>query len=534
MWGWDNVTVTLNILIVGSGPAAAGAALALAGRGCAITVVDMGRGLEPGPAATLARVASVEPDQWSDADARLLYAGPVPSPEGGLPEKRVLGSDYPFRNIGQLDGVTSSGVHGALISGAYGGFSSVWGAQILPFPRSAFDDWPRAAADLAPHYRAVLSCIPFAGQHDDLAESLPLYAPAEPLPPLSPRAELILRAHDRHRERLRGMGMLLGRSRLAVRASDCRQVGLCMSGCPYSLIYSAGHTFDELRRRGDVTYYGGLLATSLSEDGAGATVTARELRSGATREFKADRVLVACGAVGTTRLVMSSLGRFGEEVLLAESAQFVVPLASRHPTQDPRQLPHHTLGQISAVLPWDDFRDDPAHLQVYTYNPAFRDAMPPPLRKEPAATQLLRRLSVALGYLPSSVSPRLRVRLERGTSSGVHPIHISCDDSHLTRAALRGVVRRMIRAAPLLDLWPVLPRVALAAPGKSYHWGGSFPYATGRPSGLQTDLLGRLPDWRRIHLVDASVFPSIAATTFTLTEMANAHRTAAAILHLEG
>jgi choline dehydrogenase-like flavoprotein len=47
------------------------------------------------------------------------------------------------------------------------------------------------------------------------------------------------------------------------------------------------------------------------------------------------------------------------------------------------------------------------------------------------------------------------------------------------------------------------------------------------PSGeFSSDILGRVGPWRNVHLVDASVFPTVAATTFTLTIMANAHRIA--------
>jgi choline dehydrogenase-like flavoprotein len=45
-------------------------------------------------------------------------------------------------------------------------------------------------------------------------------------------------------------------------------------------------------------------------------------------------------------------------------------------------------------------------------------------------------------------------------------------------------------------------------------------------------VLGRPAGWRRIHLVDASVFPTIPATTITYTAMANAHRIAAAAADL--
>ena len=40
---------------------------------------------------------------------------------------------------------------------------------------------------------------------------------------------------------------------------------------------------------------------------------------------------------------------------------------------------------------------------------------------------------------------------------------------------LRTVLMRLVRSARLLDLYPVLPMLRLAAGGKSYHWGGSFP-----------------------------------------------------------
>jgi choline dehydrogenase-like flavoprotein len=40
--------------------------------------------------------------------------------------------------------------------------------------------------------------------------------------------------------------------------------------------------------------------------------------------------------------------------------------------------------------------------------------------------------------------------------------------------------------------------------------------------------------WTRVHLADASVFPTVPATTFTLTIMANAHRIVSSVLtHLD-
>ena len=88
---------------------------------------------------------------------------------------------------------------------------------------------------------------------------------------------------------------------------------------------------------------------------------------------------------------------------------------------------------------------------------------------------------------------------------------------------LHDLVRAMLRVAPALDLWPVVPMISLSAAAKSYHFGASFPHDRARTA-TTTDRIGRLAAWDNIHLVDASVFPVVPATTFTLTIMANAHR----------
>jgi choline dehydrogenase-like flavoprotein len=52
------------------------------------------------------------------------------------------------------------------------------------------------------------------------------------------------------------------------------------------------------------------------------------------------------------------------------------------------------------------------------------------------------------------------------------------------------------------------------------------------PSGLSSDVLGRPCGAERIHVVDSSVFPSIASTTIAFTAMANAHRIATEVATL--
>jgi choline dehydrogenase-like flavoprotein len=181
---------------------------------------------------------------------------------------------------------------------------------------------------------------------------------------------------------------------------------------------------------------------------------------------------------------------------------------------------------------------DVSQIHFYPHNPAVLDALPKFLLARwgtPVADQVLRRLTVGLGYLPSWASPVLRARAEPPTSPRDLPdLLLSGEVVRAGRNPMfRQVMRRVLQAAPRLDLWPVLPMMFFSAGGKSYHFGGSFPHSDAPADGpLTTDRLGRLGVWSRVHLVDASVFPTVPATTFTLTIMANAHRIAAETLGL--
>jgi ferredoxin len=237
-----------SALIVGTGAAAAGAALALSEHpDQQITVIDVGGCLDDAHREVVTSMAAAPLGMWSRKDREAISVQPVPTRRGSIPEKRVYGSDFPFRDFGQLEGVHSAGrLNDRVVSGAYGGYSNVWGAQVMPFNAATLAEWPIHWRDLEPHYRAVLREIPLAAQPDDLASLFPLVVKPQALPPLADRSRLVLERYELHRARLRALGVTIGRARLAMSADDCVQCGLCMTGCPYSLIYSASQTFTTL------------------------------------------------------------------------------------------------------------------------------------------------------------------------------------------------------------------------------------------------------------------------------------------------
>ena len=114
----------------------------------------------------------------------------------------------------------------------------------------------------------------------------------------------------------------------------------------------------------------------------------RNTSTGLTERMSADHIFVACGGIGTTRLVLGSLARFDEPVTLQESVQFVIPTVSRIAAADPRRARNFTLNQFNLVYDHTGEGVDLCQIHFYDYNPAFLTSIPD-IIKTPRAEPLL-------------------------------------------------------------------------------------------------------------------------------------------------
>ncbi|MBE1547945.1 choline dehydrogenase-like flavoprotein [Mycobacterium sp. OAS707] len=523
----------MEVVIVGSGPSAAAAALALDETpDVAITVLDLGGELESERVTARSAMARTAPDSWRPNDLQLVSARPESGSPGELPTKQIYGSNFPFQDFGQLDRIgADAGANRLVVSGAYGGFSNTWGAQVMPYSTGTFRTWPIARSDLEPHYRDVLERIPYAAESDDLEETFPLMGAPDRLPKVTARTAGVLRRYEKHRIKVRAQGVIVGHARLALRASACRLCGLCMTGCPYELIYSASQTFDELRSRRRVAYRSGVRVHRIEERDDGVSVHAIEIATRQPVTLRADKVFIGAGAIGTTRIVANSLGLTDRTVRMAESVQYMVPFLSRKPETRLSQQGEFTLNQFNLFVSFDSDGKDAALVHCYPYNDIMVDALPAVVATGPLSAlgrRGLRHLTVGLGYLPSWASPSVDLRIGLAEEDGtLPPVRVKSGENEMTKPMLKRVIRQLRRCGPALDLFPIPGQTRISAPAKSYHFGGSFPMTSGGEGEFRSDLLGRVGPWRNVHLIDGSVFPTVPATTFTLTVMANAHRIAA-------
>ncbi len=503
-------------IVVGSGPSGLAVTLALLARGRAVTMIDGGKVLESAAQKRQLAMAAQAPGDWSQQQIDIWQAGQFSSPPGQV---RRYGSDFAQVPINDnLD--KPPDWFGLRASQAVGGLSNIWGGAVLPSRQADITDWPISTDELAPHYKAVADVLPISGRSDRLDTLFPAYSMAAktPLTP-GPQGRRLLDRLDRMGDRLGRGGVHVGQARQAV-ADDCRYCGMCLHGCPWDQIFSASHGLNDLKKNPDFSHLPGRIATGFSQTSKGVQL---RLKDGST--LQGDRVFLAAGVLQTAQIVLASQPDRQRGLTLLDSQHFFLPLLHRwRPDGRPQTDPHHTLAEVFIEM------DDPAvspfltHTQIYGWNEFYaREMIAKHGKKLPGSAPLLRalsrRLMVAQTFLHSDHCAQMGLRLSPNGEKLSATLHENPETARVMAAA-KNKLAKSLGPAGLIAL-KFASRAA--EPGSSFHTGGSLPMST-TPTHLQTDPRGRLYGSNRVHVVDASVLPSIPATTITFSVMANAHR----------
>ena len=491
-------------------------------------MIDAGLSLEPSRCRLVKQLSSSSPATWDTAAVYRFKR------EGGVtlrsaPLKKIFGSTFPYDGVADRFPIRTSDV-GCVGSFGCGGLSTVWGAAILPYSEADTHDWPLPIGDLAEGYREVARLFTVVSEDDDLQRLLPIDSPTIRVPK-SAQSTHLLEHLNCHRDSLRADGVTFGSSRLAFNrcmAGDCRLCGLCMYGCPYDLIYSSQQTLTDLRKNSNFTYEPGWLAERFSESRTEVRLRCRRVDGSGYADFSGDRLFLAAGALHTTRLLVRTLEAFNQPFRFKDSQYFLLPCFTSFRSRGVLKEQLYTLSQLFLEIDDDAVSKHSVHLQVYTYSDLYLQLLRGMLKglyhvALPVLKTFLEHFVILQGFIHSKESNVIEGSLERTPTGDILELH------SLRNIALRQAKDRILRKLHSLhsrtQLLPIDPMFKFASAGRGFHYGGSFAMMKD-PHGFASDTLGRPSAFSRVHAVDATILPSVPATTITYSVMANAWRIA--------
>ncbi|MGQ0642271.1 MAG: GMC oxidoreductase [Gemmatimonadaceae bacterium] len=528
-------------LVIGSGASGVHYALTVLERGEEVTLLDVGyeRPTAPYPDATYAELKERVDDPLAhflgERAEHVVYPGPSSKPYGFPPNKA-----YVFRQPAGWQ-LRPQGFD-PLISFARGGLAEAWTGGSYELDERDLTGFPFTLGDLQPHYATVAHRIGVTGERDDLQRFSPMTARYDPPLPLDAHSERLLRSYAKTRQRVNALGIYLGRSRVAVLTSDlgarraCTQLGRCLMGCPRESLYAPSYTLRDLQRFPGFTYLPGIFVERVSVDGNGVAVgvIVRPASGGPETQISGDRVVLAAGALATTRIYLAML--FHEQASAPElpglmdnrhvTMPFVTPALVGHDVDLASYQFHHVALGMRGATRAGDLHGQMTALKGAQVHPIIA-TLPFNFR---TSLSVFRRIRAALGvvnfWLADSRRSANVARLVTDNGAPPHLVLEYGDDksdlpqTHQAIATVRRALALLGSVAPKSQT-VILPR------GSSVHYGGTLPM-TGedQPHTCRAD--GSVRGVERLTIADGAAFSSLPAKNLTFTLMANAVRIASA------
>jgi choline dehydrogenase-like flavoprotein len=527
--------------VIGSGPSGVHFALSALARGHSVEMIDVGHTapdpVNPQDSFTDLKASLADPTAYflGDGFEGVLLPGQQDAFYEMPPSK-----NYALRSVPGL-ALRTQGFD-PMFSFARGGLAEMWTGGCYPFNEDELAAFPFGYEELAPYYAQIAQRIGINGSVDDLAAFLPVHdGLQEPLRLDEHSARLLERYAAKRKQLQEKYACHMGRARQAVLSRDlggrkaCQYLGRCIWGCPTGALYTPAGSLDECLKSPSFSYHRGYHVTHFNYDEGGRvrSVQAESVDSRDGRKFIVQQLVLAAGALGTTRLFLESVYRHSGEVIrlpgLMDNRQVLMPflnlgMIGRNWQPDSYQYNQLALG-LTGERP-----DEYVHCLLTTLKTAM---LHPVIEKLPfdlrTSLYLFRNLHAALGVANVNFHDTRRgdsyATLDVSSDPQRPALLLHYEPPADEPARIARTVRRLKKV--LWQLGCVVPpgMVQTRPMGASVHYAGTLPMSTAsRPWTVSADC--RSHDFGNLYVADGASYPFLPAKNITFTLMANAARVA--------
>lgn len=529
-----------DYLVIGSGASGIHFARTALDLGRSVELVDVGfqrpQHLLPDAAFAALKNQLADPEAYflGEEGEGVVYPAPDAKPYGFPPSK-----GYVFRRPRQLQ-FTERAFH-PLLSFARGGLAEAWTGGSYEMLDEEFADFPFPGSEMRPFYDMVARRVGITASPDDMQRFSPCSAAYQSPLPLDAHSAAIHARYAARRSALNAAGFFLGRSRVAVLSRDlgdrgaCTSLGRCFWGCPRGAFYTPGVTLESLLREERFAYRPGLLVRRLLLDSRGAAIgaVAVPLAGGSEVELRAERTILAAGAVASSQVYLNTMQQQGRHDLqltgLMDNRQIMVPFVTLSRLGSDVELASYQYHMLAMGIDRGDWRTA-VHGQISALKAAAVHPIVSTLPFDLATSmRVFRRMRGALGVANVWLADHRRdanaVRLERD-GDGEWRAVLDYSDHARDVPAARDAAARTQRALRMLGCVAPAAMTRILPKGSSVHYAGTLPM-TDSESEHSTRADGSARAYERLHVVDGAAFPWLPAKNLTFTLMANASRVAA-------
>ncbi len=511
-----------DIAIIGSGLAGLHAASAVVGNKASVIMIDVGFN----ESATLEQGENVsfEEERRTDPSQHRIFLGDdlsgvsAPNESAGHSGNMTSGRrSYVTRASDKYSPIKTDGAI-ILQSLARGGLSEAWGA-VCGF----FDDEECRSVGLPPDemkesYRAVIKRIGVSGDSSDF----------DLLPPafIDENAQSVLQAYNGKRSFFDSSGFKVSRPPLALLTSDfgsrkkTEYRDMDFWDNIGRSVYRGHYTLEALLGEDNFTYADKNLVTRVENYDDHVIVRFSNIENGEESSLEAKVVIVALGAINTTRLLLRSFGLFDKGVPVLIKDNFIIPCVLLNRLGKEPTIRRHSLCQLAV---YDE--EQSSYSQLYSYNSLLLHKLLPyvPMPK-PEALSLLSLFvpSIMLADVRFPSAPNMLMSLKKASGGGdfIDISHFNPEGKKIDRDKQLGRIKKSLIRLGLVPLKTVHNPFGVAA-----HYAGGVPFG-GPVTGqiLSANEYGQLHNARRIFIADSATWKVLPAKPPALTIMANADR----------